>query len=58
LFVAPFDVCLYDRRKSVVANQDIYTVVQPDLCVICDNDKLDPRSCLEAPDWIIEIMNC
>ena len=56
LFAAPFDVRLYDRRKSVVANQDIYTVVQPDLCVICDADKLDPLGCLGAPDWIIEIL--
>lgn len=56
-FAAPFDVRLYDRRKSVVANQDIYTIVQPDLCVICDKDKLDPRGCLGAPDWIIEILS-
>lgn len=56
-FAAPFDVRLYDRRKSVVANQDIYTVVQPDLCVICDTDKLDQRGCLGAPDWIIEILS-
>lgn len=57
LFAAPFDVRLYDRRKSVVANQDIYTVVQPDLCVICDAGKLDSRGCLGAPDWIIEILS-
>lgn len=56
-FAAPFDVRLYDRRKSVVANQDIYTVVQPDLCVICDIDKLDQRGCLGAPDWIVEILS-
>ncbi len=56
-FAAPFDVRLYDRRKSVVANQDIHTVVQPDLCVICDTEKLDPRGCLGAPDWIIEILS-
>ena len=56
-FSAPFDVRLYDRRKSVIANQDIYTVVQPDLCVICDTDKLDQRGCLGAPDWIIEILS-
>lgn len=56
-FAAPFDVRLYDRRKSVVANQEIYTVVQPDLCVICDTEKLDQRGCLGAPDWIIEILS-
>lgn len=57
LFAAPFDVRLYDRKKSLVANQDIYTVVQPDLCVICDPHKLDYKGCLGAPDWIIEILS-
>ena len=57
LFAAPFDVRLYDHKKSVKANKDIYTVVQPDLCVICDNKKLDTRGCLGAPDWIIEILS-
>jgi len=57
VFHAPFDVRLYDRRKSVVASKDIYTVVQPDLCVICDSRKLDSKGCLGAPDWIIEILS-
>jgi len=57
VFHAPFDVRLYDRKKSLVANQDIYTVVQPDLCVVCDGGKLDPKGCLGAPDWIIEILS-
>lgn len=57
LFAAPFDVRLYDRKKSIVANQNIYTVVQPDLCVVCDTDKLDSKGCLGAPDWIIEILS-
>jgi len=57
IFDAPFDVRLYDRRKSLVANCDIYTVVQPDLCVICDKHKLDSKGCSGAPDWIIEILS-
>ena len=57
LFAAPFDVRLYDRKKSLIASQDIYTVVQPDLCVVCDADKLDSKGCLGAPDWIIEILS-
>ncbi|MCX7095437.1 MAG: Uma2 family endonuclease [Methylobacter sp.] len=56
-FAAPFDVRLYDKNKSRVANQDIYTVVQPDLCVICDSNKLDAQGCLGSPDWIIEILS-
>ncbi|TAN47526.1 MAG: Uma2 family endonuclease [Methylococcaceae bacterium] len=57
VFAAPFDVRLYDRRKSLLANQDIHTVVQPDLCVICDKAKLDTQGCNGAPDWVIEILS-
>jgi Uma2 family endonuclease len=57
VFNAPFDVRLYDRKKSIVANQDIYSVVQPDLCVICDKTKIDIKGCLGSPDWIIEILS-
>ena len=57
VFAAPFDVRLYDRRKSILASEDIFTVVQPDICVICDPDKLDEQGCNGAPDWIIEIVS-
>ncbi len=57
VFAAPFDVRLYDRRKSILASKDIFTVVQPDICVICDPDKLDEQGCNGAPDWIIEIVS-
>jgi Uma2 family endonuclease len=57
VFDAPFDVRLYDRKKSILANQDIATVVQPDICVICDAGKLDEQGCNGAPDWIIEILS-
>lgn len=53
VFLAPFDVRLsVSKRKG----QDT-TVVQPDLCVICDLDKLDERGCAGAPDLIIEILS-
>ena len=57
LFSAPFDVRLYNDKKSKDANRQIYTVVQPDLCVVCDTSKLDQRGCLGAPDLIIEILS-
>ena len=57
VFSAPFDVRLYDRTKSLLANKEITTVVQPDICVICDNAKLDEQGCNGAPDWIIEILS-
>ena len=48
---------LYDRTKSLLANKDITTVVQPDICVICAKEKLDEQGCNGAPDWIIEILS-
>lgn len=57
VFAAPFDVRLYDRKKSLLASTDIRTVVQPDLCVVCDPTKLDEQGCNGAPDWIIEILS-
>ncbi len=56
-FAAPFDVRLYNRNQSLLANREITTVVQPDICVICDPDKLDEQGCNGAPDWIIEILS-
>ena len=58
VYAAPFDVRLYDRKKSILKNQEIQTVVQPDLCVICQpEEKLDKQGCNGAPDWIIEILS-
>ena len=56
LFVAPFDVRLTNKRKSV-PNKSITSVVQPDLSIICDTEKLDERGCIGAPDWVIEILS-
>lgn len=56
-FAAPFDVRLYDRKKSILNNEESHTVVQPDLCVICNPDILDKQGCNGAPDWIIEILS-
>ncbi len=58
-FAAPFDVRLIGtlRSKTFKDPASIYTVVQPDICVICDKSKLDDRGCLGAPDWIIEIVS-
>lgn len=53
VFAAPFDVRLPVSRKK---GQDT-TVVQPDLCVVCDAGKLDERGCVGAPDLIVEILS-
>ena len=56
VFAAPFDVRLTNKRKSL-PNKSITSVVQPDICVICDLDKLDEKGCVGAPDWVIEILS-
>ncbi|WBA41851.1 Uma2 family endonuclease [Hymenobacter canadensis] len=54
-FAAPFDVRLL--KTSPNGDAQITTVVQPDLCVVCDPAKLDEFGCVGAPDWIIEILS-
>ena len=56
LYPAPFDVRLTNKRKSV-PNKSITSVVQPDLSIICDIEKLDEKGCIGSPDWIIEILS-
>ena len=56
-YAAPFDVRLYDKHKSVKANRDVHTVIQPDICVICDLDKLDDKGCFGSPDLVVEILS-
>jgi Uma2 family endonuclease len=55
-FAAPFDV-RFPTKDGIITNDKIYTVVQPDICIICDESKLDDRGCLGAPDLIIEIVS-
>ena len=48
VYPAPFAVKLRENRK---------TIVEPDISVICDKNKLTDRGCTGAPDWIIEIVS-
>ena len=54
VYSAPFDVRLPVKSRK---NEDIFTVVQPDICVICDLEKLDEYGCIGAPDLVIEILS-
>ena len=52
IFSAPFDVVLKNT------NGEDNTVLQPDLCVVCDPEKLaDGKRCYGAPDWVLEIVS-
>lgn len=52
--VAPFDVRLPETDE---ADDDIATVVQPDISVVCDPTRLDDKGCRGAPDWLIEVLS-
>ena len=52
---APFDVRLFEKQGD--RPEDVWTVVQPDISVICDRDKLDERGCKGAPDLTLEILS-
>lgn len=54
IYYAPFDVRFPEKSKS---DKDIHTVLQPDICVICDPEKIDSRGCIGAPDIVIEILS-
>jgi Uma2 family endonuclease len=53
-FSAPFDVRLVKPGNETL-DEKIWTVVQPDICVICDRSKIDERGCIGSPDIIVEI---
>jgi Uma2 family endonuclease len=55
VYLAPFDVRL--KRLNKATHQEIITVVQPDICVVCDKEKLDDRGCIGAPDLVIEVLS-
>lgn len=52
VYIAPFDVRLPEGEEK---EEEIKTVVQPDLVVVCDRSKLDEKGCQGPPDLIIEI---
>ena len=51
--VAPYDV----RLQRSMDNTKITTVVQPDICIICNPEIIDERGCNGTPDMIIEIVS-
>lgn len=54
VYIAPFDVRLPSDNE---ADDDVSTVVQPDISVICDRAKLDEKGCRGAPDWVVEVIS-
>ncbi|MDQ1350751.1 MAG: hypothetical protein QG657_1053 [Acidobacteriota bacterium] len=52
VYAAPFDVRLPEGEQI---DEEIMTVVQPDISVVCNPEKLDDKGCKGAPDFIAEI---
>ena len=52
VFPAPYDVRLFYEEDD---SDD--TVVQPDIIVVCEKDKIGPEGCRGAPDLVIEILS-
>jgi len=55
IYHAPFDVRF--PKEGHTEDEKVYTVVQPDICVVCDFLKLDDRGCIGAPDLIVEVLS-
>ena len=53
VYAAPLDVLLPEFGDT--EENDVSNVVQPDILVVCDQEKLTDNGCTGAPDWIIEI---
>jgi len=54
VFVAPFDVRL---PKSTEPDDEVDTVVQPDVLIVSDLKKFDARGMCGAPDWVAEVLS-
>lgn len=55
VFIAPFDVRLPIKNRK--KDNEVTTVVQPDICIVCDESKIDTRGCCGAPDLVVEILS-
>ena len=54
VFLAPFDVLLPKETENAMTTT---TVVQPDLTVVCDREKLDGHGCVGSPTLVVEILS-
>lgn len=55
VYYAPFGVRLFEQDGD--SPDDVDTVVEPDISVVCDHSKLDDYGCKGAPDMVIEILS-
>ncbi len=54
VFIAPFDVFLTKKGEDW---KETKVVLEPDLCIICDKDKIKKQGCIGFPDFVLEILS-
>ena len=55
VYAAPFAVRLFEKDGDTP--EDVDTIVEPDISVVCDHNKLDKHGCKGAPDLVMEILS-
>ncbi len=55
VYPAPFGVRLFEKDGD--SPDDVDTMVEPDISVVCDKNKLDNYGCKGAPDMVIEVLS-
>ena len=51
------DCRVYPAPFGVRLNEEEDTILEPDITVVCDKNKLTKKGCTGAPDWIVEIVS-
>lgn len=52
VITAPYDVVLKNSNEDIKNSKNI---VQPDISIICDKNKITDKCCVGSPDMIVEI---
>lgn len=55
VYAAPFAVRLFEEDGD--RPDDVDTMVEPDISVVCDPNKIDRHGCKGAPDMVVEILS-
>lgn len=55
VYAAPFAVRPFSEKEDTPEDED--TMLEPDITIVCDPDKLDDHGCKGAPDMVIEILS-
>lgn len=54
VFIAPVDVLFPQPNET---DEQISTVLQPDVFIVCDAHKVERQAVRGAPDWVVEVLS-